>query len=240
LNRKMMLLNAVLAGLLIFAGFQWRAEYTAAKDRERRMREAKPQPAPTAQLVPLRDQAPVLATGYNEVAQKLLLHPSRNPDLPPPPVEVPPPPPPMPALPKYHGTMNLDGKQVAILSDGNNPFEEVESGGTIGQFKLVDVNTRDITFEWRGQQVRKTLYEILAKTKEDAPVTNNAPSSSASAPPQAPVVKTQVGPVAPTNQFGEKQCDTNDSYAEGAVVNGFRKVSHPTPFGTSCSWTPVK
>src|ERR1700736_1106209 len=102
----MMLLNAVLAALLIFAGYQWRTQYAAAKDRARQMREAKPQAAAPAQLVPLRDQAAVLATGYNEVPQKLLLHPSRNPDIPPPPVEAPPPPPPMPPLPKYHGTMN--------------------------------------------------------------------------------------------------------------------------------------
>ena len=112
MNRKMILLNAVLAAVLVFAGYQWRSAYVAAKEKQRKMLAAKPPTVAAAQFVPLQNQPPVLATGYNQVAQKLLLHPSRNPDLPPPVVEPPPPPPPMPPLPKYHGTMNLDGEPV--------------------------------------------------------------------------------------------------------------------------------
>jgi hypothetical protein len=232
----MMLLNAVLAAVLIFAGFQWRSQYRAAREKERKMLGAKPAATVQAQFVPLQNQPPVLATKYNEVAQKMLLHPSRNPDIPPPPIEAPPPPPPMPHLPKYHGSMNLDGEAVAILSEGNNPFQEVKAGGAIGQFKLVDVNTRDITFEWRGTQVRKTLNEILDRHAEVAS-TNNAPSSNA--PPPPPQIKSQIGPVAETNGFGTKACDPNDSYPEGTVVNGFRKASVPTPFGKACRWEPA-
>src|SRR5215813_3456353 len=131
----MILLNTVLAVVLAFAGYRWREEILAAKARERKTREAAVKPAPVQPFVPLPNQSPVQATGYNDVAQKMLLHPSRNPDLPPPPVEVPPPPPPMPPLPKYHGSMNLDGTPVAILSEKDNaPFQEVHAGDAIGQF----------------------------------------------------------------------------------------------------------
>jgi hypothetical protein len=236
----MMLLNGVLAILLIFAGFQWRSAWLAAKDRERRMLSGGPKDVPKAQWAPLQAQPPVLATGYNDVAQKLLLHPSRNPNLPPPeppPAPPPPPPEPMPALPKYHGTMNLDGQQVAILSVGNNPFQEVAAGGMIGPFKLVDVNTRDITYEWKGQQVRKTLRESIDRTEPVQAATNNAPAANAAPPP--PAAKSQIGPVGETSAFGTRNCDPNDSYADGSVVNGFRKISTPTPFGNACRWEQV-
>ena len=240
MNRKMILLNAVLAAVLIFAGYQWRSVYVAAKEKQRKMLAAKPHPVPPAPFVPLQNQPPVMATGYNQVAQKLLLHPSRNPDLPLPDPIVEPPPPPMPPLPKYHGSMNLDGAPVAVLSEKENtPFQEVKAGETIGQFKLVDVNTRDITFEWRNQQVRKTLNEILDRSSASSSNNNNNAASSAPAPPPPPQVKSQVGPVGETSQFNTKGCDPNDNYPDGAVVNGFRKVSRPTPFGKACVWEAV-
>jgi hypothetical protein len=234
----MMLLNAVLAAVLAFAGYQWRSIYRAAKDREQTMFKGGSRNPPKGQWTPLPKEPAVLATGYNTVAQKLLLHPSRNPDIPPPVVEVPPPPPPppMPALPKYHGTMNLDGHQVAILSIGNDPFQEVASGGKIGPFKLVDITTRDITYEWMGQQVRKSLRESIDRTEVAQAPTDNSPASAAPPPPQ---VKSQIGPVGDVTAFGTKVCDPNDSYSDGAVVNGFRKASIPTPFGKACRWEPA-
>ncbi len=236
MNRKLILLNAVLGALVIWAGFQWHSQYAAARARELRMRNAKVSPAPAAALPPLPVQPPVLATGYNEVAQKLLLHPSRNPDIvvdPPPP---PPPPEPMPPLPKYHGQMNLDGDVVAILSIGKDPtVEEVKPGEMIGQFKLVDVNTRDITFQWKDQQVRKTLDQVLETSQAQAVVNNSGAAPAAvEAPP--PAIKSQVGPVGDVSQFGRRACDPNDSYAEGSVVDGWRKVTSPTPFGKACYW----
>jgi hypothetical protein len=35
-------------------------------------------------------------------------------------------------------------------------------------------------------------------------------------------------------------CQPNDNTPDGTVVNGFKKVSIPTPFGKSCLWDPVK
>jgi hypothetical protein len=240
LNRKMILLNAVLAAVLVFAGFQWRNVFVAAKEKQRKMLTSRPPAVTPPPFVPLQNQPPVMATGYIQVAQKFLLHPSRNPDLPPPVVEEPPPPPPMPPLPKYHGAMNLDGEAVAILSEKENaPFQEVKAGEMIGQFKLVDVNTRDITFEWRQQQVRKTLNEILDRSSASNNNNNNNASSNAPAPPPPPQIKTQVGPVGEPNQFGTIQCDPNDSYPDGAVVNGRRKVSRSSPFGKACVWEAV-
>jgi len=237
LNRKLILLNVALAGVLVYAGMAWRNEYRAAKERERKLLAAKVQPAPVGPWAPLPNQLPVMATGYADVAQKLLLHPSRNPSIPVEPPPPPPPPEPMPPLPKYHGSMNLDGEAVAILSMGNNPFQEVKAGGEIGQFKLVDVNTRDITFQWKDQQVRKTLNELLDRSAAEAVSANNTPAAIAPVPP--PQIKTQVGPVGDESGFHTKACDPNDSYSVGSVVGGYRKTMSPTPFGQACSWVQV-
>ena len=80
---------------------------------------------------------------------KILFHPSRDPNVPvelPPP---PPPPPPMPELPRYHGQMNLgDGPMALLVEKPGMPEKAIKPGETIGQFKLVDVNTNEITFAW--------------------------------------------------------------------------------------------
>ena len=132
--------------------------------------------------------------------------------------------------------MNLDGVATAVLSIGADRFQEIKPGETIGQFKLIDVNTRDITFEWNHQQVRKTLDELLDRTVVDT-AANNAPAA-VQAP--APVAKTQVGPVGDTSVFGRRACDPNDSYPEGAVVDGWKKTSSTTPFGRACFWERSK
>jgi hypothetical protein len=147
----------------------------------------------------------------------------------------------MPPLPKYHGSMNLDGVAVAIMSAGTDRYREVKPGENIGQFKLIDVNTRDITLQWKNQQVRKALNQLLDQAQsEPAQPASGAAASAAPAPPPPPVVKTQVGPVGETSVFGRKSCDPNDSYPDGAVVNGWRKTSSTSPFGKACFWEPAK
>jgi hypothetical protein len=242
-NRKLILLNVLLAGLVIWAGMQWRTQYLAEKNRETRMYHGAPPPAKVIPPPPIPAQPPVQATGYNTVAQKLLLHPTRNPDIPIDPPPPPPPPEPMPALPKFHGAMNLDGEPVAILSAGDTRFHETKIGQTIGQFKLVDVNTRDITFQWKDQQVRKSLSELMDRAQAEAQQAGAGTGSgsggaAAQAPPPAPApaVKSQVGPVGETSVFGRRACDPNDSYPDGAVVDGWRKSSSTTPFGKACFW----
>ena len=81
MNRKLILLNVLLAGLLVWAGIQWRNQYLAAKARELKMRNAKVNPTQPIPLPAIPPQPPVLATSYDNVAQKLLLHPSRNPNI---------------------------------------------------------------------------------------------------------------------------------------------------------------
>jgi hypothetical protein len=171
---------------------------------------------------------------------KNLFHPSRDPNVPvelPPP---PPPPPPMPGVPLFHGQMNLgDGPMALLVEKPGMPEKAIKPGETIGQFKLVDVNTSEITFAWtfNGEVVRRSLSEMTDRTVSAAAAdTRSSPAASAPAPL---VVKSTVG-AGEITQFGFRDCLPNDSSPEGTVDHGFRKTITTTPFGKSCRWDPVK
>ena len=243
MNRKLVLLNVLLAGAIVYAGVQWRDDYKAEKAREAELRNVKIKPVPAPPFYPLPNDPPVMPTGYKDVAMKTLFHPSRDPnepvELPPPP----PPPPPMPELPRYHGQMNLgEGPLVMMAEHPGSPEKALKPGDTIGQFKLVDVNTNEITFQLgfiTVRRVRRTLGQLFDRTAAAAAAEAPRPLNNAAAAPAPPVVKSNLGPGEVT-QFGFKQCQPDDSAPEGTVSGGFRKVISQTPFGKSCRWDPVK
>jgi hypothetical protein len=243
-----MLLNAVLALVVIYGGVQLHSQYQAAKAREAALRKARISQAAAPPFYPLPNDAPVLALGYKDVALHYLFHPSRNPEiekaLPPPP----PPPPPMPELPRYYGQMNFgDGPMTMLAEKAGMPQKGIKPGETIGQFKLVDVNTSEITFEWtfNGEVVRRSLSSMMdhgavaaaAAQGPDARTASVASAPPSPAPPE--VIKSAIGPGELTG-LGTRTCDLRDSTPAGTVVNGFRKTEGRTPFGAFCVWDPVK
>jgi len=130
-------------------------------------------------------------------------------------------------------------RPVALLSTGSGKPEAIHPGEAIGPFKLVDINRTQITFEWNGQLIKKSLDEILVKhaAAEAAPNLGNpvSPPMAVAAPP---AVQKAMGPGDMT-QFGYKLCLQNDSSPEGTVQGGYVKTLHKLPFGTSCTWDPV-
>jgi hypothetical protein len=244
MNRKIILLNVVLLFGVGYAGVLLRNEVRAGKAKEAKMLAEKAKITPPSPLPPLPVQASVMATGYKDVAMKTLFHPSRNPDLPPPVVEAPPPPPPMPPLPKYHGSMSIFGTgQQALLSLGNMPTQPVNIGETIGEFKLVDVNMVDITFDYKGTIVRRKLSQLIDQATTTASAGSGSDSGARTAapppPPPAPVVKQPMGPQGDPTAFGFKTCAPNESLPDGTVQGGYRKTTYKTPFGDACRWDPV-
>jgi hypothetical protein len=240
MNRKLILLNVVLAAVVVFAGVKWRDQYQAEKAREATLRNAKVQPLPAPPFYPLPNDPAVMPTGYKDVAMKTLFHPSRDPNEPVEPPPAPPPPPPMPELPRYHGQMNLGDGPLALLVEHPGMSEKaIKPGESIGQFKLVDVNTSEITFQWafNGETVRRTLGQLADHTQVAAAEAPR-PQNGAQPPPPPPVAKSNLGAGEQT-QFGFKTCLPDDSSPEGSVDHGFRKVITQTPFGKSCRWDPV-
>jgi hypothetical protein len=241
-NRKLVLLNAVLLLVVVFGGVQLHNQYQAAKARQAALRAVRISPVPAVPFPPLPNDPPVLPSGYKDVAIKNLFHPSRNPDivkeLPPPP----PPPPPMPELPRFHGQMNLgDGPITLLVEKAGMPEKAIIPGETIGQFKLVDVNTSEITFAWtfNGELVRRSLSSLMDRTAAAPVAGSDEPRSQPPVARQAPPIKSAIGPGELTS-LGTRTCEPNDSTPAGSVVNGFRKTEGRTPFGAFCVWDPVK
>ncbi len=239
MNRKLLILNIVLAGVVIYAGARLRQEWVAARAREHATLDHRVPPVPPPKFTPAALDPPVVPSGYADIANKMLFDKSRNPVV----VEVvapPPPPPPMPPLPLYHGMMNLGGDGPTLFfSLGTGPHQALHIGETIGQFKIVSVNTEEIIFEWDGKQVHKSIDELTGTAKaapadEGETARSFVPAKSAPAAPAPP----RSGPGEDTGR-GFRACSMNDGVGDGAVVQGYRKVAYPTPFGQACRYEPV-
>jgi hypothetical protein len=242
LKRKLLLLNAALVLLLASAGWRFRQDWLAARAREAAERSVKLKPAPPPPFTPLPTPTPVTPAGYADIAQQLLFDRSRNPTVV---IEAPktepPKPKPMPPLPVYHGQMNLgDGPVVIFSQTASSANEAVHPGESIGQFKLVGVNKDEVTFEWDGNTIRKTVDELThrevvqesaaaapAPARTEAPAAVSAPAASVTAAPGA--------------DYGgsSRPCVAGDNSPAGTVADGFRKVLSPTPFGSICRWDPI-
>jgi len=238
LNRKLLILDVALIAAVIYAGVRTRDQVRAAKEREAAALSRKVAPAPPPPSAPLAPVPPVMPSSYAAVAQNMLFDRSRNSTVV---VETPaaPPPKPVPALPFYHGQMRLPGEDpIVILSLGSNAeHQAVHPGEEIGPFKLVGATSRELAFEWEGQTIRKSLDDLLDRSGAGAPAPSAANGSRPGQTPRA--AQSQAGPGADIAD-GVKACVANDSYGDGAVVDGYRKSLRSTPFSSECRWERVK
>jgi hypothetical protein len=238
MKHRLLVLNLALACAVTYAGFLWRAQWREAKAREAAIRSRRVPTAPPPAVTPLPTPPPMLASGYADIAQKMLFDKSRNPEVviePPPP---PPPPPPMPPLPVFHGVMKLPGEPATVfLSQAGGTHQAMHPGDSIGQFKLVDVSNQEVVLEWQGKTIHKLMDEMGDRTRTQAEAGPVERTVQPSAPPP-PVVESVKGPGEITN-FGFKVCQPNDSTPAGTVVDGFRKTISQTAFGKACRWDPI-
>jgi hypothetical protein len=238
LNRKLLVLDVVLVAALVWAGFQVRGYWRGVKTRAAATLNRKVNPSPPPRFTPLPGAPAVMASGYAEIADKMLFDRSRNSVVV---VEVPPPPPPrpVPALPVYHGMMNLGDGPAAVMSvNAAAPHQEVHPGEMIGPFKLVDVNSQEIALEWEGKLIRKQTDELQNRMVQDTPQRTDANVRQIAAAPPQLVIDAPKGPGDDTGR-GFRSCQPNDSNPVGAVVDGYRKSTMSTLFGTVCRWDPV-
>jgi hypothetical protein len=235
LSRKLLVLNVLLFAVVAFAGFQWRKAWKASKAREAAGLNRPLKPLPPPRVAPLPPVNPVEPNQYLRVAQNMLFDPSRNPTIVVEKKPEPPPPPP-PPLPTYRGAMNLGEGLIALFRIPGQPgLQSFHVGEEVGQYKLLDVSSEGITLEWNGQKFYKGVSQVSEQVVE-APQDQGRTAAPAAAAPPPPVLK---GPGEDTGR-GFKNCSMADGQPEGAVVDGYRKVTYPTPFGTACRYEPVK
>ncbi len=237
MNRRLILLNLVLAGLTVAAGWKLREQYLADQRTAAVVRKNPVKPVPPPAIVPTPKPDPFTGVAYADVAQKNLFAKDRNPNVI---VDVvaPPPPKKMPPLPVLFGVMGLPSGMTALMAEKPGARTHgVHVGDMVGDFKLVALTTQTVGFEWDGKRIDKKVDELTdrpAAPPEGAPATaaaNVAPSGAApSGPPAA------AKPSAITIGDNVKACSPNDPSPAGTVADGYRKILEPTPFGNACRW----
>jgi hypothetical protein len=243
LRRHLWVIDLTLLALVAWAGTALRDRWDESKRREEALLRQMIPALPPPSIPALPGINPVTPASYMEVAQQFLFSRDRNPNVildPPPP---PPPPKPMPALPAAYGMIDLGSGPTVILSEKPGAKHRgYRPGETIGEFKLLAINGRELTFEWDGKQVKKQLEEIIDKKAAESTA---PPPETAGAQQNKPAAQslTSLAPVkaGPGVELGEnsRACVPGDTSAAGTVQDGFRKVVNKTPFGDSCRWERV-
>jgi hypothetical protein len=238
LTRRLLLINLTLLALASAGIWRLRIAWRSETARERAAIGKPIHPLPPPLVAGLPPAQAVRPVDYIDIAQKDLFTRDRNPNIL---VETKAPPPkPMPALPLFHGVMNLGDGPTAILSEKKGaPHRDFRPGEQIGEFKLVAVNREEIVLEWDGQQIRKRLEE-LQDTNTPAPASGNtaAQATAPAAPPAAPA-QAKPEPGVDVGQ-GVRACQSGDNSPPGTVANGMRKRTQSSPFGERCWWEPAQ
>lgn len=239
MKRKLIFLNLAIAGLTIAAGWKLREEWNADRARAEALRrqQVKAPPPPVTPAIPKPD--PFAGATYVDVAQKMLFAKDRSPNIivdPPKPVPVKK----MPPLPLIYGVMGLPSGMTAMMAEkpeaGNHG---VHVGETIGEFKLLAISQKQITLEWDGQKIEKSLDQMMDEAREKAP----PPAQNAAAPAAAPQVPAgPPGAAKPGKDIGGniRACDPTDTSPGGTLADGYKKIRTITPFGEHCEWAPAQ
>jgi hypothetical protein len=238
LKKKLVWLNLALLALIVLAGWRARQAWLEAERREQAVLRATLKPLPPPPLAPLAAVEPLAAVAYEEVAQKMLFTPDRNPTV----VIEPAKPKPMPPLPVAYGVMNFGDGPIAVLGEkANAPHRAYKPGETIGEFKLLSASGTELVFEWEGQRIARKVEELRQRASGDRGGGDTAHTGTPAPPPQASIQVVQERPLGPGEAVsGVRTCQPGDSMPPGTVVEGFRKVVSVTPFGRVCRWEPVQ
>jgi hypothetical protein len=233
------LLNFALIALVAGGVWRLRKESQDFHERERATMGKKiPVPAAPAPLPP-SPQPSVAASSYIDIAQKMLWSKDRNSQVIVDPPKPPAPPKPLPALPSVYGVMQLDGPIVMMSDKAGARQRGVRPGEKIGEFKLVSVDSKELTFAWEDRTVTKKIDELIDRSGDSVQVVGPSGGAGAGSAPSVPQVVGRPEPGVKVSE-GVANCQTNDPSPAGTVVNGMRKVVRQTPFGASCIWEAVK
>ena len=227
----------VLAGLL---GWQARREWVDSHARDQALLHGGLPPAKVPGLSPLDKIDPLAAAAYAEVALKNLFSQDRNPDVivdPPKPV----PEKPTPPFPVAHGVMLWgDFPATIVLSEkAGGPQRGYRAGESIGEWKLVDVDSSFVDLEWDGKEFKKRIDELIDRTPiAEASAPQPADKSKAAAAAPAAKALSTASHSGPGLEMGTglKSCYSDDLSPAGTVVDGMKKVVSATPFGSVCRW----
>lgn len=246
MNRSIILLNLALLAVLVAGGFEMRRRWVEAREREAMLLAVRPiSPLlATPATTPVASPPPKLQSSqYIELAEKFLFARDRNPNIV---IEKLPEPPPkkMPNFPGVYGVMDLGMGPTVFISPDGGQQQGYKLGDKIGEFTLLAANQKEITFEWEGKPLTRSMDELRPRIQDSASqapaerMNSNVNSNAFAAPApalQRPPENVRPAP-GPDIGGGRKGCLPGDSSPAGTVADGHKKVSYSYAFGPICYW----
>ena len=248
MKAKLIALN--LALLLAIGAIAWQARVRWLATQVERRKDlsvvVKPVTLPPSKPAPRPGSAQPVQ--YADVATKNLFSKDRNPTviIDPPKVETPKP---MPALPVVYGVLGLPSGTKAIMAEKHGEDgRSVKTGDSVGEFKIVSLDTKDVVFDWDGKQISRKLDDLIDRSgatgatgsAQGAAVQRSGPAVAAPAVANNQPAIT-AGPGNAVAGQATRPCVTGDNSPNGTVVDGYKKTFSPSPFGPiGCRWTPVQ
>lgn len=249
---KLIALNLALLAAIVAIVWEGRAQLHQARvtRRENINVAVKPVAAPPIAPAPKPDAAQPVK--YADVANKDLFAKDRNPNvvIEPPKVEAPKP---MPPLPLVYGVLGLPSGTKAIMAEKKGAESKpVKSGDTVGEFKIVSLDTKNVVFDWDGKQISKNMDDLIDRSEPAPGAASQGAAAAARGPaviaaPAAPPPVKQAQAAAPTGpgkaEAGkpDRPCVPGDTSPNGTVTDGYKLSFMPSPFGRmACHWTPVQ
>jgi hypothetical protein len=250
LKPRVILLNLLLVAAIAAAVWQGYTRWQEAQAMRRSALDARvphvtpPPPAPAT-----HPEAPAAAK-YVDVATNNLFSRDRNPTviIDPPKLEKPKE---MPKLPVVYGVLGLPSGIKALMAEKPGASSvPVHAGDSIGEFKIAALDTQNVTLLWEDKEIHKKIEDLMDRSTQAVA----AAPSAGPAGPGAPAMQAQVNPAPPTTVTGsaalgvevgvpghsERACKPGDNSPEGTVIDGYRKVLTPMPFGVNCRWVQIQ
>jgi hypothetical protein len=193
-------------------------------------------------MTPAPKPEPVQAAKYADVAAKNLFSKDRNPAVivEAPKVEAPKV---MPSLPVVYGVIGLPSGTKALMAEKSGvESKSVVAGDTIGEFKVLALDSNQITFEWNGKPVVRSIGDLVDHSGQTvAAAVGGSAAPAPAAAPAGPPTSAALGKDFGTADAPERACKPEDKSPLGTVVDGFRKTGVDSPFGPmGCKWVPNK
>jgi hypothetical protein len=242
LKGKLIALNLLLAAALGAVIWQTRARVQEA-DQVRKAHVGVPiRPVAPPPIAPAQKPEPPSAIKYEEVAKKNLFSSDRNDDIV---VEAPKvaPPKPMPPLPVAFGVITVGGGTTASMAvKAGEPSKFVHVGESVGEFKILALDSENVTFEWDGKPLSRKIEDLMDRSNQQVASAAHGAAAvgPAAAPPPGAGQMVNNHPTAANvgTELTEtsRACKPDDTSPAGSVVDGFKKAVTQTIFGPVCRW----
>lgn len=242
---KLIAMNLLLVLAIGAIVWQGRVQLHQARASRRAILNAVVKPAAMPPSTPAPKPEPAQPVKYADVATKDLFSKDRNPNviIDPPKVEQAKP---MPPLPLVYGVLGLPSGTQAIMAEKKGASSKpVKSGDTVGEFKVVSLDTQNVVFDWDGKQITRKIDDLIDRsvpaTAGGQPAAAAASGPAVAAAPASGKPAAPAGPGKATAGQTDRPCVPGDTSPNGTVVDGYKLSFTPSPFGNiGCHWSPVQ